>query len=120
MSLISSFRFAFSKHSWFRVAVLTALAVLPHNVAVAQTTIFSEGFTAGEYEDAVAMNSGWAEGDWNADGDFTSADIVSAFSDGGYEIGPRVAVRAVPEPTSLLTALIGITIALTAQTRQRK
>lgn len=27
-------------------------------------------FQAGEYEDLVDGNSGWADGDWNADGEF--------------------------------------------------
>ena len=41
-------------------------------------------FQAGEYEDGIAANSGWAEGDWNCDGDFGSSDMVLAFIDGGY------------------------------------
>ena len=49
-------------------------------------------FQAGEYEDGVAGNSGWAEGDWNCDGDFTTRDLVVAFMEGGYEEG---AVRAI-------------------------
>jgi hypothetical protein len=67
-------------------------------------------FAAGEYEDASAHNSGWAEGDWNGDRDFTSTDLVVAFQDGGYERGPRPEMHAVPEPTSfalLIAALIG-------------
>ena len=70
-------------------------------------------FIAGQYEDGIPMNSGWAEGDWNGDGEFDSADFVAAFTDGGYEQGPRVAANAVPEPTShalLITALIGVTL----------
>ena len=55
-------------------------------------------FAVGEYEDAVPGNSTWADGDWNGDGDFTSSDFVKAFSDGGYELGQRPAVQAVPEP----------------------
>jgi hypothetical protein len=58
-------------------------------------------FTAGEYEDAAAGNSGWAEGDWNGSGDFDSSDFVSAFQAGGYEKGPRAAVPTVPEPCGL-------------------
>lgn len=58
-------------------------------------------FAIGEYEDAVAGNSTWGDGDWDGDGDFNSADFVKAFSDGGYEVGPRAAVSAVPEPTTL-------------------
>jgi len=59
-------------------------------------------FTAGEYEDATASNSGWADGDWNGDADFNSGDFVAAFSAGGYELGPRASVLGdvsqVPEP----------------------
>jgi hypothetical protein len=69
--------------------------------------------SAGEYEDAVAGNSGWAEGDWDGDGDFTTADFVTALAGGGYEQGPRPAVAAVPEPTSLTGwLLIGLLCAL--------
>jgi hypothetical protein len=53
-------------------------------------------FQKGEYEDNVAENSTWDEGDWNADLDFTSSDFVAAFQDGGFEVGP--AAVAVPEP----------------------
>ncbi|MCA9213297.1 MAG: hypothetical protein KDB27_09545, partial [Planctomycetales bacterium] len=49
-----------------------------------------------EYEDGIAGNSTWATGDWNGDGDFDSSDFVAAFSEGGYEKGPKPA--AVPEP----------------------
>jgi hypothetical protein len=55
---------------------------------------------AGEYEDATAGNSGWGDGDWDGDGDFTTSDFVFALAGGGYEIGPRAAVAAVPEPTA--------------------
>ncbi len=70
-------------------------------------------FKAGEYEDTVPMNSSWATGDWNGDGEFDTGDFVFAFKDGGYEQGPRRAVNAVPEPTSLLmlmAAFVGIAI----------
>ena len=65
-------------------------------------------FSAGEYEDALEDNSGWAEGDWDGDGDFTSGDLVAAFTDGGYEQGPRPAASLIPEPTSLVLVLIGL------------
>lgn len=64
-------------------------------------------FQAGEYEDAITANSTWSTGDWNGDGEFTTSDLVVAFQDGGYEQGPREAVSAVPEPSGLLTLLIG-------------
>ena len=70
-------------------------------------------FQAGEYEDRVSGNSTWREGDWDGDGDFTSNDIITAFSDGGYERGARRAVPAmVPEPSgyavSALLTLFGL------------
>ena len=72
---------------------------------------FVEVFSAGQYEDAVADNSGWATGDWNGDLDFDSNDFVTAFAAGGYEMGPRAAVSAVPEPSSMVLlglALLGL------------
>jgi len=65
-------------------------------------------FTAGQYEDQVALNSNWGTGDWNGDGDFTSSDFVTAFSDGGYENGPRAGVAGVPEPASCSLACLGL------------
>ena len=50
----------------------------------------------------------WSEGDWNGDGRFNSTDFVVAFTDGGYEAGPRNAVAAVPEPGSLMLVLLGL------------
>ncbi len=74
--------------------------------------------SAGEYEDAVAGNSGWASGDWDGDGDFTTSDFVNALSGGGYEVGPRAAVAAtVPEPAGWLLLTLG-GLALTRRTRQ--
>ena len=63
-------------------------------------------FVAGKYESAA--EAGWAEGDWNGDMQFTSSDFVSAFADGGYEQGPRPAVAAVPEPSSLVLMLVAL------------
>ena len=68
-------------------------------------------FAGGQYEDGVAGNSGWGDGDWSGDGDFDSGDFVTAFSAGGYEKGPRVAPAAVPEPSStglLMLAMMGL------------
>ena len=68
-------------------------------------------FTAGEYEATVPGNATWATGDWNGDGDFNSGDFVFAFTDGGYAMGDRPAVAAVPEPASvtlLLLAVVGL------------
>ena len=52
--------------------------------------------------------AGWAEGDWNGDGFFTSDDFVTAFQDGGYEQGPRTDVAAVPEPGGVVLLLTGL------------
>lgn len=69
------------------------------------TTDFVSVFQAGQYEDNVVGNSGWATGDWNGDAEFNTTDFVAAFQAGGYEQGPRPAVDAVPEPAASL--LIG-------------
>ena len=66
---------------------------------------FVEVFAAGEYEDGLPGNSGWATGDWNGDTEFGSADFVVAFAAGGYEMGPRTPAPLVPEPsTAVLSA----------------
>jgi hypothetical protein len=72
-------------------------------------------FQAGEYEDLVAGNSSWSEGDWDGDGEFSTRDLVWAFQSAGFELGPRAAVDAVPEPSAglVLTFCVGIaTVAL--------
>jgi hypothetical protein len=74
-------------------------------------------FVAGEYEDDLANNSGWAAGDWNGDADFDSSDMVVAFQRGGYELGPR-AVRAVPEPAGGVLLLLA-TVAFCRDDRRR-
>jgi hypothetical protein len=61
---------------------------------------FVSVFTVGKYE--TGQPAGWQEGDWNGDQVFGSGDFVTAFTDGGYEAGQRMAVSAVPEPTSIL------------------
>ena len=33
-------------------------------------------FEYGQYDDDIAFNSGWAQGDWNGDRDFDAADLV--------------------------------------------
>ncbi len=64
-------------------------------------------FIEGLYETGEA--AGWAQGDWNADLVFDSGDFVAAFIDGGYEIGAFPgAVQAVPEPSSLVLALLSL------------
>jgi hypothetical protein len=49
-------------------------------------------FQAGEYEDNLEDNSGWAEGDWNCDADFNTRDLVTAFIVGDY-VANAVAVQ---------------------------
>jgi hypothetical protein len=44
-------------------------------------------FVAGEYEDGIAGNSTFAEGDWNGDGEFDTGDLVDAFQRGHYVAG---------------------------------
>ena len=58
-------------------------------------------FQANEYEDEEAFNSDWSDGDWNGDREFTSADLVVAFQDRGYE----QAAKAVPEPSQFTGGL---------------
>ena len=70
------------------------------------TNDFVEVFVAGEYEDAIEMNSSWATGDWNGDGEFNSRDLVTAFQNGGFEIGPRAESKAIPEPSGALLMVI--------------
>lgn len=61
-------------------------------------------FAAGEYEDGVDGNSTWAEGDWNGDLEFNTTDMVDAFQAGTYSN----AAVAVPEPSSILLALMSL------------
>lgn len=56
-------------------------------------------FQRGQFEDQIVGNSKWEDGDWNGDREFTTADFVSAFQDGGYGITPPAHVSTVPEPT---------------------
>jgi len=62
-------------------------------------------FGAGKYE--TGADATWVEGDWDGDGVFGSGDLVFAFGGGGYELGPRGAVAAVPEPSAMLCTIIG-------------
>jgi hypothetical protein len=76
-------------------------------------------FQIGEYEDGIAGNSGWGEGDWTGDAEFTSGDFVLAFQDGGFEQGPRAAVSAVPEPTGVLLLSVALLAAFGLIARPR-
>ena len=51
---------------------------------VFNSTDFVIVFQVGEYEDGIAGNSTWGDGDWTCDGDFTSSDLVAALQAGGY------------------------------------
>ena len=62
----------------------------------------------GQYDDRVGLNSTWATGDWNADGEFDRADLILALQNGGYGQGSRAALAtAVPEPGTWTLAVIG-------------
>jgi hypothetical protein len=52
-----------------------------------------------------AQMATWVEGDWNGDMVFDSGDLVFAFQDGQYV---AAAAPAVPEPSSLLLALLSV------------
>lgn len=67
-------------------------------------------FGIGKYE--TGDMAGYAEGDWNGDMVFDSGDFVAAFTGGGYELGPRLASIAVPEPTSRLFMLTGLLVSV--------
>lgn len=66
---------------------------------------------AGQYESGLEHTSGWTTGDWNADGEFDSRDLVFAFSSGGYDSGHRP--RPVPEPCHLLGHFFIVTLIFT-------
>ncbi len=40
-----------------------------------------------KYEDGIPGNATYLDGDWNADGDFDSSDLVLAFRAGHYQAG---------------------------------
>jgi hypothetical protein len=73
-------------------------------------------FVQGKYEKDVV--AGWADGDSNGDMRFNSSDMVADFVAGGYELAAKpgctleppvnAAVSAVPEPNSLLLAVLGV------------
>ena len=58
-------------------------------------------FRAAEYEDGLNQNSGWAEGDWNGDGDFTTLDLTEAFQSGGYVTPAKPLARLIPAAIDL-------------------
>lgn len=73
-------------------------------------------FQIGEYEDLIAHNSGWSDGDWDDDDEFTSGDLVAAFQRGQYVEAATPWV--VPEPSSAIVALLG-GLGIVALTRTR-
>ena len=87
------------KHTWIGDANFDGLFNSGDLVAV---------FQKGEYEDGISVNSTWATGDWNSDGEFDTGDFVAAFQGGGFEAGPRPAVIAVPEPSTISLASFGL------------
>lgn len=69
-------------------------------------------FQSEEYDDGIAGNSTWATGDWTGDKEFDSGDLVLAFQKEGYNMPPRMAVAAVPEPSSLALLLLAALLSL--------
>jgi hypothetical protein len=63
-------------------------------------------FAAGKYE--TGEDAGWAEGDWDANLEFNSSDMVAAFADGGYEQGLKTDAAGVPEPAPVLLLVTGL------------
>ncbi len=51
-------------------------------------------FQVGEYEDAIAGNSTWVDGDWDGSGDFDTGDMVLAFQAGGFVAAAKPDVSA--------------------------
>jgi hypothetical protein len=76
---------------------------------------FVQVFQVGKYETGAA--AGWGDGDWSGDAKFDSGDFVTAFQAGGYEKGPRPAVSAVPEPSSIALLSLGMLALLNRRRR---
>jgi hypothetical protein len=74
---------------------------------------------SGTYE--ADVDSNWSTGDFNGDGRTNSSDLVAALADGGYEQGPKQAVAAVPEPSSIgLLLVASVIISLRGRIRMRR
>ncbi len=84
------------------------------------TADFVRVFQAGEYEDNVADNSGWSDGDWDGDGDFGTRDLVFVFQRGGFEAGSRPILLAVPEPASAASTSLAFGVAWLLSGRRRR
>ncbi len=65
-----------------------------------------EVLSTGTYE--ADVDAVWTSGDFDGSGRAGTSDLVVALADGGYESGPRAAVSAVPEPTSLVLLVLGV------------
>ena len=68
-------------------------------------------FGEGRYE--TGESATWGQGDWDGDQKFDSGDFVAAFANGGYEMGempggPNPVTAVVPEPSSMVLALISL------------
>ncbi|MCA9213373.1 MAG: hypothetical protein KDB27_09935 [Planctomycetales bacterium] len=68
-----------------------------------------EMFIAGEYEDRIAKNSKWTEGDFTFDLEFSSDDLVVMFRESRYADAANVA--NVPEPGCSGLLILSIAIA---------
>ena len=60
----------------------------------------------------------WSEGDWDADGDFESGDLVIALQDGGYERAAMATTAAVPEPSAAVMLILGLAGGFLSRTRR--
>ena len=72
-------------------------------------------FKAAEYEDGKLKNSTWGEGDWTADMEFSSSDLVAAFQANG---NGQKGLVAVPETCS--TSLLAVMVFVFAATVSRR
>ena len=74
-------------------------------------------FQGGQYEDTISGNSTWGTGDWNGDAEFSSSDLVLAFSTDAFEGPSRLphtgsGPLTVPEPSAAVLlgfGLLGLT-----------
>ncbi len=75
-------------------------------------------FISNEYEDNVAANSTWGEGDWSGDFEFDSGDFVVAFQFGKYE--RDAAASPIPEPSGLMVLSLGLLLYLISGAARRQ
>ena len=99
------------KHTWFGDANLDGEFNHSDMVQVILLDKYERGWLD-EWGQAHGETAGWAAGDWNADLIFDSNDFITAFVDGGYGIGPRKDVAAVPEPDVWLLTVMGLSLCL--------